>query len=122
MRVAVPYYGMLIDPRQGLSQLFFIADVDLNTGAITNMQLESKPRNSGQSFSGWLTSQLVSGVLSTDNAGHWLTELEEAGLWHHKVAGLEPDELISNWLNAPCSDAVINEASTTTSALLAKRG
>jgi hypothetical protein len=117
MRVALPYYGRLIDPRQGLSQLYFIADVDLTTRAIMDMQLESYPRNSVQTFSSWLSSQMVSGVLSTDPPGHWLAELEEAGLWHNQVTGQEPDDQIRAWLKTSNSDADSNDACTSASTM-----
>jgi len=100
MRVALPYYGKLIEPRHGLSHLFFIADIDLTTGKVTQMQLESKGRGFSPSFSGWLKSRSVSGVLSTDEPGHCLTGLEENGIWHRVVAGQEPEEQISDWLQS----------------------
>jgi hypothetical protein len=98
MRVALPYYGKLVDPRQGLSPLFFIADIDPTTGEIVQLQLESRSRESQQTFTGWLICQDISGVLSTDQPDYCLASFAEHGLWHQVVAGQEPVEQINDWL------------------------
>lgn len=96
--IAVPYYCSLLTPQQGLSRIYFFAQVDKKKRQICHQQMKIWPGEQTGSLAAWLRKQGAAGVLSTDPAPHYAQELQVEGLWLWQAPAKDSSELINAWL------------------------
>ncbi|RMF45138.1 MAG: hypothetical protein D6751_07845 [Deltaproteobacteria bacterium] len=97
MRIVLPYYGYLITPKQGLTDLFYLVDLDLVRGEVVRVDLVTRAARGKKILGNWCRKSLVAGVLSKDAPMVWLQELREAGVWHRAVRGEDLQEMLNDW-------------------------
>ena len=96
--VAVPYYCSLLTPQQGLSRIYFFAQIDKKARKICFQQMKIWPGEPSGSLANWLRRQGAAGVLSTDAAPLYVRELQSEGLWLWQASAKDSGELIKSWM------------------------
>jgi len=98
--IAVPYYCSLLLPQQGLSRIYFFAQIDKKARQVCHQLLKIWQGEQSGSLAAWLRKQGAAGVLSTDSAPLYAQELEAEGLWLWQAPAGDTAELIRVWLDS----------------------
>lgn len=96
--IAVPYYCSLLIPQQGLSRIYFFAQIDKTAREVCHQLMKIWQGEQSGSLASWLRQQGATGVLSTDQAPHYAKELQAEGLWLWQAPAGDIGELIKIWL------------------------
>jgi hypothetical protein len=99
--IAVPYYCALLTPQQGLSRIYFFAQIDRKSRRVCHQLMKIWQGEQSGSLAVWLRKQGAAGVLSTDSAPFYAQELRSEGLWLWQAPASDIDELIKVWLADP---------------------
>jgi predicted Fe-Mo cluster-binding NifX family protein len=98
VRVAVPYYGTLSLPRSGLSRVYFVADVDLQSRQIGELTLKVWDPKKEPNLSSWLKQEEVNGIICSDSCCQYGVALQSEGIWASWGRTGEVSEMIDQWL------------------------
>jgi hypothetical protein len=97
IRVAVPYYGTLMRPGVGLEHLYFLVDVDRESGTFQKPKLEVwNPRECRQ-VARWLQQSGATGLLCSDYHPAFEEMLHKDGLWVRWQQQGDLPEVIGRW-------------------------
>ena len=106
--IAIPYYCSLLTPQQGLSKIYFFAQIDKQEREVCHQLMKIWQGEQSGSLASWLRKQGAAGVLSTDSAPLYAQELRAEGLWLWQAPAEDINELIKIWLD---NSAVLAESS-----------
>ena len=96
--IAIPYYCSLLLPQQGLSKIYFFAQIDKMSRQISHQLMKIWQGEQAGSLASWLRKQGAAGVLSNDAAPYYAQELAAEGLWLWQSPAADCEELIHTWL------------------------
>jgi len=99
-RIAVPYYGALSLPPSGLSRVFFLVEVNLESETADNISLQVWNPKTEPNLSSWLRQLNTDGVICSDNPSQYEIALNAEGIWvQWKQAG-EVHEVVDRWIRS----------------------
>lgn len=99
-RIAVPYYGALSLPPSGLSRLFFLAEVGIETRSIDKISLQVWNPKKDPNLSTWMRQLGTEGLICSDNPSHHETAFNSEGIWVQWRQEGEVHTLIERWLRS----------------------
>ena len=97
MTIAVPYYGSLIRPGEGIESIYFLAEVLENSKGIQPKGMRVWNRRKDPNLMQWLRSEKILGILCHDKPLPLVDELKSAGVWVNSEQKGEYPEIILNW-------------------------
>lgn len=96
-RVAVPYYGTLLRPGVGLEHLYFLVDVDQDSGRFTHPQLGVWNPKECRQIGKWLRQSGASGLICSDYHPAYEDQLHKDGLWVRWQQQGDLPDVIGRW-------------------------
>ena len=99
-RIAVPYYGALSLPPSGLSRVFFLVEVNLESQSADNISLQVWNPKTEPNLSSWLRQLETDGVICSDNPSQYETALNAEGIWIQWKQEGEVHEVIERWIKS----------------------
>ncbi|MBI2355464.1 MAG: hypothetical protein HYV06_10665 [Deltaproteobacteria bacterium] len=107
-RIAVPYYGALSLPHSGLSRLFFLADVCIETRSIEKICIQVWNPKKFPNLSTWMRQLGTEGLICSDNPSHHETAFNSEGIWVQWRQEGEVHTVIERWLRSRCKALAFN--------------
>lgn len=99
-RIAVPYYGALSLPPSGLSRVFFLVEVNMETRSVNNISLQVWNPKKEPNLSSWLRQLGTNGVICSDNPSQYEVALNTEGIWVQWKQEGEVHEVVERWLQS----------------------
>lgn len=95
-RIAIPYYGHLFRPCQGLEKLYFIMELS-EEGGRTSPQLAVWNVDEGGDLPRWLRQMGVTGIICSDEKPHYLLDFRSSGIWVRWAEPGDVTEIVDRW-------------------------
>lgn len=103
-RIAVPYYGTISSPPFGLSRLYFVAEVDIETRSVIDITLAVWDPKAEANLSTWLRQIGVKGIICGDANSQYRSALNNENIWIIWRQEGEVAELVEKWANGEICD------------------
>lgn len=98
--IAVPYYGALSLPPSGLSRVFFLVEVNMETRSVNNISLQVWNPKKEPNLSSWLRQLGTNGVICSDSPSQYEVALNTEGIWVQWKQEGEVHEVVERWLQS----------------------
>ena len=97
MTIAVPYYGSLIRPGEGIEFIYFLAEVLEDQKGVQPKGMIVWNRRQNPNLSQWLNKEKILGILCHDKPVPLVEELKSAGVWVASEQEGEYPEIVLRW-------------------------
>lgn len=97
--IAIPYYGILRQPKIGLAQIYFIAKVKLPEGCLDELSMAVWNPKAEPQLGKWLLQLGVHGILCSDDSYTPDPDLAARHIWVHSGLQGDVEVMLSQWLN-----------------------
>jgi hypothetical protein len=95
-RIAIPYYGQLFRPCQGLEKLYFILELTEASGR-TSPRLAVWNADEVGDLPQWLRTIGVTGIICSDEKPHYLLDFRSCGIWVQWAEPGDVTEIVDRW-------------------------
>jgi len=99
LKVAAPYYGNLNDPVRGLSNLYFLIDIDRSKRKVAHMYVSVWNPSDENRLGAWLNKMGVQTLLCSSIEGCHKEELNASGVHTQEIDRADTLTGINNWLS-----------------------
>ncbi len=100
IKVAVPFYGCLFRPGKGMEKIYFVVEVERNSGSYGKVSLQIWNSGEEGGLVHWLSRQKIQGLVCSDRHKGFETALLRNGIRVCWGSEGELEEMIAFWNRA----------------------